>query len=302
MVEKESITIGWIGTGVMGYSMCNHLLSNGYKILVSNRTMSKAQGLIDLGAKQSDPISIAKQADFLFIMLGYPKDVEEMTICPDKGIIKYMKKGAYLIDHTTSSPSLAEKIYQEAKKFSVYSYDAPVTGGDVGAKNGKLVTMVGGDKEHFEPLEKLLNIYSKSLLLTGGAGLGQHTKMVNQIMIANKIIGTCEGVLYAYKAGLDVEKTFNLLSQGAASSFQITSYFPRINVRDFEPGFYAEHFFKDMGIALEECKRMNLELKGLELAYSFYDIMMKEGLGRKGHHGILLVLEKLNKVIVESKK
>lgn len=288
--------IGWIGTGVMGFSMCKHLINAGYSIMVSNRTMSKTDGLVELGAKASDPVSIAKEVDFLFIMLGYPKDVEEMTICPEKGIVKHMKKGSYLIDHTTSSPSLAEKVYEEAKKYGVYSFDAPVTGGDIGARDGKLVTMVGGDEENFSQIEKILNIYSKSVLLAGKPGLGQHSKMVNQVMIASNIIGTCEGILYAYKSGLDVEKILSLLSQGAGASTQLNVYFPRMTKRDFEPGFYTEHFYKDMGIALEECKRMNLQLKGLELAYSFYTIMLEEGLGKKGHHGILLILEKLNKI------
>jgi 3-hydroxyisobutyrate dehydrogenase len=298
-MEKQEIKVGWIGTGVMGFSMCKHLISAGYSMMVYNRTMSKAQGLIDLGAVASDPVTIAKSVDFLFLILGHPKDVEEMTISEDKGILKHMKKGAYLIDHTTSSPSLAEKIHSEAKKYGVYSYDAPVTGGDIGARDGKLITLVGGDSESYSSLQVLLNKYSKIAELLGGPGIGQHTKAVNQIMIATKIIGVCEGLMYAYKAGLNVKKTFEILSQGASSSTQLTVYTPRMFKRDFEPGFYAEHFIKDMGIALEECKRMELQLKGLELAYSFYQIMKDEGLDRKGHHGILLVLEKMNNLKVE---
>lgn len=300
--DIKNIKVGWIGTGVMGFHMCKHLMNAGYSVMVSNRTMSKAQGLIDLGAKPSDPVSIAKEVDFLFLMLGYPHDVSEMTISSDNGILKHMKKGAYLIDHTTSSPSLAKSIYDQAKSFGVYSYDAPVTGGDVGAKEGRLVTFVGGDKENYDKLEPLLKVYSKVVELLGEAGVGQHTKATNQIMIASKIIGVCEGLIYAHKAGLDVKKTIELLSQGAASSTQLIGYGPRILKRDFEPGFYAEHFFKDMGIAIEECKRMDLKLKGLETTYEFFKIMKDQGLERKGHHGILLVLEKINNVEVCGEK
>ena len=272
----NKLKIGWIGTGVMGFHMCKHLMQSGCEMLVYNRTISKAQGLIDLGAKVSDPISIAKEVDFLFLIIGYPKDVEEITLSEDKGILKHMKKGSYLIDHTTSTPSLAKKIYEEGQKLGVNCFDAPVTGGDVGAQKGQLITMVGGNKEFYPNIEPLLKNYSKAVEYTGEAGQGQHTKAVNQIMVGNNMIGVCEALIYSHKAGLDVKKTMELLSTGGGASVQLTFYFPRMLIRDFEPGFYVEHFHKDMGIALDECKRMGIQLKGLEQVYSFYEIMKEE--------------------------
>lgn len=293
--------IGWIGTGVMGLSMCKHILKSGLPLLVSNRTMSKTTPLVELGAKASDPVSIAKEADFLFLMLGYPKDVEEMVF-GETGILKHMKKNSYLIDHTTSSPQLAERIYNEAKKYEVLSYDAPVTGGDIGARDGKLITLVGGCDQGFGKLQTILNLYSKDARLVGKAGVGQHTKMVNQIKIASTIQGLCEALLYAYKAGLDIKLTLELISQGAASSTQIHAYGNRLLNRDFEAGFFAEHFLKDIEIAVEESKRMGLDLQSLQLAQRLYTIMINDGLARKGHHGLLLTLEKLNNIDFEKEK
>lgn len=292
----EKVKIGWIGTGVMGFHMCKYIMNAGHTVLVYNRTMSKAKELIDLGAKESDPISMAKEVDYLFMMLGYPHDVEKMVLDSENGLINYMKKGSFLIDHTTSSPSLAKKIFEECAKKGIYSFDAPVTGGDIGAKNGTLLTLVGGDKDKFSEIKPILALYSKTAEYLGEAGVGQHTKAVNQIMVATNIIGVCEALIYAHKAGLDVGKTFDLLSEGAGSSKQLSIYTPRMLKRDFEPGFYVEHFHKDMGIALEECKRMGIELKGLSLVYSLFEIMKKDGLERKGHHGLLLTLEKLNNI------
>lgn len=298
---SNSKKIGWIGTGVMGLSMCRHLINSGFKLYVYNRTISKVDPLVQLGAISSDPISIAKEVDYLFMIVGFPVDVETLTL-GENGIIRNMKKGSYLIDHTTSSPQLAKKIYDEAAKYDVFSFDVPVTGGDVGAKEGKLVSFVGGDKDQFENIKPIIDVYSKSVTYLGTAGFGQHAKMVNQIAICGNIQGTCESLLYAYKSGLDVQKVMELIGQGAAGSTQINVYGPRILKRDFEAGFFADHFLKDIEIAIEESKRMGLDLKCLKLAQELYTYMIKDGLGKKGHHGLLLALEKLNNVEVEITK
>jgi 3-hydroxyisobutyrate dehydrogenase len=251
-----------------------------------------------MGATVMEPLDMAKKCDAIFLMLGYPKDVEQLTIGSD-GILKHMKHDSYLIDHTTSSPDLAEKIYNQAIRSSIFSYDAPVSGGDIGAKEGKLVCMVGGLKDQFRPIEKIMQSYSSKIKLMGGSGKGQHTKMSNQIIIASTMIGLLEGIVYGYKAGLNLHNLIELLSSGAAGSFSMMSYGPRIIKRDFDPGFYVEHFVKDLEIALLECKKLNLKLEGMELALKFYKMMVDEGYGKKGTQGLLLVLEKLNELKVE---
>lgn len=285
--------IGWIGTGVMGKSMCKHLLSKGYDLSIFSRTASKTKELIDMGAKLHSPAEIAVNCDVVFLMLGYPRDVQEVTL-GENGILKKMKKGSYLVDHTTSSPDLAVKIYSEANSLGINSYDAPVSGGDVGAREGKLVVMVGGEEKEFNPVEEIMKNYSLKINLMGGAGNGQHTKMANQVIIASSMIGAVEGMLYARKANLDVEKVLQLLGGGAAGSFSLNVYGPRILKRDFEPGFYIEHFVKDLEICLEECEKMKIELSGLKLAHKFYRLMIEDGLGRKGTQGLMLALEKIN--------
>ena len=295
---KEIKTIGWVGTGVMGKSMCKHLLKAGYKLSVYNRTLSKTDELVKLGAVVQEPIEMAKTCDAVFLMLGYPIDVENMVL-GEKGILAHMPKGTYLIDHTTSSPDLAVKIYNAAKERGVPSWDAPVSGGDIGAQNGQLVVMTGGDKDTFDPVVKVMNNYSKKVALLGGPGCGQHTKMTNQTFIASGIVALCEGLLYATKAGLDVNAVIDLLGGGAASSFNLSVYGPRIMKRDFEPGFFVEHFFKDLEICLKESEKMKLDLKGLKLAHSFYEAMMKDGYEKKGIQSLYLALEKLNGVKFE---
>jgi len=298
---REIKTIGWVGTGVMGKSMCKHLLKAGYKLSVYNRTMSKTEELVKLGAVIQEPIEMAKTCDAVFLMLGYPIDVEKMVL-GENGILAHMPKGTYLIDHTTSSPDLAVQIYNKARERGVISYDAPVSGGDIGAQNGQLVVMIGGDKDVFDPVKKVMANFSKKCEILGGAGSGQHTKMTNQTFIASGIVGVCEGLLYAHKAGLDVNAVIDLLGGGAASSFNLTVYGPRIMKRDFEPGFFIEHFFKDLGIVLKESERMGLDLKGLKLAHSFYKAMMEEGYEKKGIQALYLALEKLNGIKSEEKK
>ena len=280
---QNAMKIGWIGTGVMGKSMCRHLLNAGYQLSVYNRTASKCDDLLNMGAKFADVKTIGETCDAVFLMLGYPTDVKETVDV----LLPVMKEGSYLVDHTTSSPGLAEWIAVEAEKRKIHSWDAPVSGGDVGAREARLVVMVGGKEEGFDTVKDIMQKYSSKINLMGGPGRGQHTKMTNQIFIAGGIIGVCEGLLYAYKANLEIPKVVELLGGGAASSFSL-------NV--FEPGFYVEHFFKDMGIALEESKKMGLKLQGLDLAINLYKYMIDEGLGKKGIQGLYLALEKLNNI------
>jgi 3-hydroxyisobutyrate dehydrogenase len=291
---QNDLKIGWIGTGVMGKSMCKHLLNAGYDLSVYNRTLSKVEELATMGAKISDIKTIGQSCDVVFLMVGYPSDVKQTV----DELLPNMKEGSYLVDHTTSSPDLAVAIHAEATKRNIYSWDAPVSGGDIGAREGRLVVMVGGQEEKFDVVKDIMQKYSSKINLMGGPGLGQHTKMTNQIFIAGGIIGVCEGLLYAYKAGLDLTKTVELLGGGAASSFSLNVYGPRIIKKDYEPGFFVEHFFKDMGIAIEESRRMGLKLRGLELAIELYKYMINEGLGRKGIQGLYMALEKLNNIQV----
>jgi len=294
MENIKSKLIGWIGTGVMGKSMCKHLLKSGHKLFVYNRTTSKTDDLVQLGAKFLEPKEIGKTCDIVFMMLGYPKDVEEIAFNSEYGLIHHMKPGSYLIDHTTSSPDLAEKIFNAAKERNISSWDAPVSGGDIGARDGKLVVMVGGPNEGFEDAKSIMQTYSSKISLMGTAGKGQHTKMTNQIILSSNMVGVCEGLLYAYKAGLNQTAVIELLGGGAASSFSLNNLGPRILRRDFEPGFYVEHFVKDMDIALSESDKMGLNLQGLKLVRSLYQIMIDDNLGKKGTQGLYLALEKLN--------
>ena len=207
-----------------------------------------------------------------------------------------MKEGSVLIDHTTSSPGQGMKIFEEAQKKKVKFIDAPVSGGDIGARNGKLVVMCGGDRIFFPQIECVMSNYSAKIKLFGPAGQGQNAKMANQIIIGSTMVGLVEGLIYGYKSGLDLNDLIGLLSTGAAASFSMTSYGPRILKRDFDPGFYVDHLVKDLKIALEECEKMNIKLKGLELAYSLYSFLQEEGHGRKGTQSLILALEKMNKL------
>ncbi len=288
--------LGWIGTGVMGKSMCKHLLNAGYELDIYNRTESKTKELVEMGAKLSDPKTIAQTCSIVFLMVGYPADVEDMAFNSDYGLLNNMKSGSYLIDHTTSSPDLAERIFAAGKERGISCWDAPVSGGDIGAREGKLVVMVGGPQEGFETVNNIMKLYSKQVSLMGIAGKGQHTKMTNQIILAGNMVGACEGLLYAYKAGLDQSAIISLLGGGAASSFSLCNLGPRIVKGDFEPGFYVEHYVKDMEIALAESQKMGLNLQGLKLVHSFYKIMMEDGLAKKGTQGLYLALEKLNNI------
>lgn len=233
------------------------------------------------------PKEIAAESDYLFLMLGYPHDVEDMVIGAENGILSHMKKGAYLIDHTTSTPNLAVRIAEAAEKQGVHSVDAPVSGGDIGAKNGCLVVMCGGSEQDVAESGKLMKHYSQQIEWMGAAGAGQHTKAANQIMISNTLFGVCEALVYGQKSGLNLDQMIKLLNKGAAGSMQLEKLAPRMLKRDFEPGFYVEHFVKDLGIALGECERMGLSLPGMTQSKKFFDTYIEQGGAREGTQGFL---------------
>ena len=288
------VKIGWIGTGVMGKSMCTHLLNAGYNISLYNRTKEKANDLINKGASWClNPKEVAEKSDIIFTIVGFPHDVESVYL-GENGVLSSTKKGAIVIDMTTSEPSLAQKIYEEAKKKNVASIDAPVSGGDVGAKNGTLAIMVGGDKATYDKIFPFLELMGKNIAYMGKAGAGQHTKMSNQILIASTMIGVVESLLYAYKAGNDLNDVINVIGKGAAGCWSINNLGPRIVEGNFDPGFFIKHFIKDMGIALKEAKNMNLSLPGLALAYQFYISATALGFENLGTQGLYKVLAKMN--------
>lgn len=294
--EPGKTRVGWIGTGVMGRWMCQHLMTKGYQATVYNRSKDKAGPLLEQGAAWADtPRKVAENSDVVFAIVGFPKDVREVFLGAD-GALAGSKKGAVLVDMTTSEPSLAQEIHAAAVKKGVQSVDAPVSGGDVGAKNAALSIMIGGDKEAVEAVQPLFECMGKTIVHQGGPGAGQHTKMVNQILISANMIAVCEGLLYGYKAGLDLETVFKSVSTGAAGSKALEVLGPRMLARNFEPGFYVEHFIKDMGIALAEAEKMNLCLPGLGLAKQLYEAVRAQGMGRKGTQALLVALEHLNAI------
>jgi 3-hydroxyisobutyrate dehydrogenase len=292
--EAKKTRIGWIGTGVMGRWMCQHAMAAGYAATVYNRSADKAQPLVDLGAKLAKtPKEVAENSDVVFAIVGFPKDVREVFLGTD-GALAGSKPGTMLVDMTTSEPSLAIEIYEAAKAKGVKSLDAPVSGGDVGAKNAALSIMIGGDKDVVDAVTPIFQTMGKTIIHQGAPGAGQHTKMVNQILISSNMVAVCEGLLYGYKAGLDLETVFKSVSVGAAGSKALEVLGPRILARNFEPGFYVEHFIKDMGIALAEAEKMNLSMPGLGLAKQLYEAVRAQGYGRKGTQALILALETLN--------
>lgn len=289
-------TIGWIGTGVMGSSMCHQLLEEKYPLFIYNRTRSKADSLIEKGAVWCDsPAEVARNAHYIFTIVGYPEDVEQVVLGED-GILQAAAPGTYLIDMTTSTPELAIQIYQEAKNLKIHSLDAPVSGGDVGAKNATLAVMVGGEDAVFDEVRPLLGLMGENIVHMGGPGKGQHTKMANQILVAGTMIGVVESLLYAKKMDLDLEQVISVIGKGAAASWSINHLGRRIAKNDFEPGFFIRHFVKDMRIALDEARRCKLALPGLALAEQFYTAAMAQGLSSLGTQGLYKVLEQMNSI------
>ena len=288
--------VGWIGTGVMGSSMCGHLMAAGYHVTVYNRTRSKAKPLVDRGASEADsPRAVAEACDVVFTIVGFPKDVREVTLGAE-GTLAGARPGTVLVDMTTSEPALAREIFEAAKAKGVHAVDAPVSGGDVGAREARLSIMVGGEAEVVAALNPLFQLMGKTIVHQGPAGAGQHTKMVNQILIASNMIGVCEALLYGSKAGLDLEKVLESVGSGAAGSWSLNNLGPRMIAGNFEPGFFVEHFLKDLAIALAESRRMNLALPGLALAEQLYRAVEAQGLGRKGTHALMLALARLSDV------
>lgn len=282
--------IGWIGTGVMGSSMCGHLLAKGFSATVYNRSQEKAQGLIERGGQWADtPQAVAERSDVVFAIVGFPKDVREVFLGP-AGALAGAKAGTILVDMTTSEPSLAVEIADAAAKKGVYAVDAPVSGGDIGAKEARLSIMIGGDKEVVDALQPCWEAMGKTIVHQGSAGAGQHTKMVNQVLISTMMIGVCEALLYGYKAGLDLDTVLKSVSTGAAGSWSLSNLGPRMIANNFDPGFFVEHFIKDMGIALAESRRMGLSLPGLALAEQLYQSVKAKGWGRNGTHALMLAL------------
>jgi len=289
-----STTVAWIGTGVMGLSMAGHLQKAGHPIVIHSRTRDRARPLLDAGARWADtPADAARDAGVIFTMVGYPHDVREVTLGA-AGVLATARSGAVLVDMTTSTPSLAREIETAARAKGVLALDAPVSGGDVGAREARLSIMIGGPAEALERVRPLLAVMGKTIVHQGPAGAGQHTKMVNQTLIATMMIGVCEGLLYGHKAGLDLDRVMESVSGGAAGSWSLSNYGPRMLKGDFKPGFFVEHFIKDMGIALEEAGRMNLSLPGLGLAHQLYQALKAQGHGRKGTQSLILALEKLS--------
>ncbi|MGD9016823.1 MAG: NAD(P)-dependent oxidoreductase [Desulfobacterales bacterium] len=294
MTEGEKWRLGWIGTGVMGRWMCQHLVAAGYPVVVNNRTPAKAQPLIDSGATWAEnPSAVAQAADVVFTMIGFPEDVEAVYF-GDKGILEASRKGTILVDMTTTRPSLAKRIDDAAREHGAVAIDAPVSGGDVGAKNAKLSIMVGGDRQTAERLTPLFDIMGKTVVYQGPSGAGQHTKMCNQIVIAGTMIGVCESLVYGYRAGLDLEVMLSSISGGAAACWSLDNLAPRILNRNFDPGFYVDHFVKDMGIALDEARRMGVSLPGLALVNQLYLSAKANGHGRSGTHALMLALEQMS--------
>ncbi len=277
MILTETTKIGFIGTGVMGKSMARHLMKSEYPVHIFSRTKEKAKDLIEEGAIWQESVAaLASGCQVVFTIVGFPADVEEVYL-GEEGILNNISSGGFVIDMTTSQPQLAVTIADKAQKKGVFSLDAPVSGGDIGAREGQLSIMVGGEKEVFETILPLFELMGKNIVYQGSAGSGQHTKMCNQIAIAAGMMGVCEALAYAGRSGLDVETVLKSIESGAAGSWSLSNMGPRIISGDFEPGFYVKHFIKDMTIASESAKSMNLETPGLDLAKSLYEKLAEQG-------------------------
>jgi 3-hydroxyisobutyrate dehydrogenase len=289
-----NVKVGWIGTGVMGRSMCGHLLRAGYPVTLYTRSPDKAQALVDAGASwRRCSREVAEGSDVVFTMVGFPSDVEQVYLAPD-GVLAGAKSGTTVCDMTSSEPSLAVRIHAEAAKKGVASIDAPVSGGDVGAREAKLAIMVGAEKQRFEAILPLLQKMGETIALMGGPGAGQHTKMANQIVITGNMIGMVEALLYTQKAGLGLDAMIDIVGKGAAASWSLNNLGRRIARGDFNPGFYIKHFLKDMAIALEEARRMRLSLPGLALVNQLYISAQALGMENLGTQGLYKVLAAMN--------
>ena len=300
-ITPTKTRLGWIGAGVMGRSMCGHLLDAGFSVTLCTRTRAKAEPLLARGARWADsPQAVAEASDVTFTMVGYPADVRAVVL-GEQGALRGCRPGNTLVDMSTSEPSLAVTIAQAAAERGVQSVDAPVSGGDVGAREARLSIMAGGDAEVIRALEPCWQTLGKTVVHQGGPGAGQHAKMVNQVLIATNMIGVCEALLYAFKAGLDLEKVMQSVASGAAGSWSLGTLGPRIIANDMAPGFFVAHFIKDLGIALAESKRMGLALPGLALAEQLYLALQATGHGRDGTQALILTLANLSGVAWEKR-
>ena len=290
---QETTRIGWIGTGVMGAAMAGHLLKGGYTVSVYNRTRHKAQALLDAGAQWMDsPQEVAQGSDIVFTIVGYPLDVEE-TILGERGVLSGLAAGGIVCDMTTSSPTLAERIAQVAAAGGCAALDAPVTGGDVGARNATLSILVGGDTQAFTRVMPCFELMGKRISHFGKPGMGQQAKLANQVAVAGLMFSVCESLLYAYEAGLDARAWLETVSSGAAGSTALNNLGPRILDGNFAPGFYSEHFLKDLELCVTECRRMRLVLPGLGMAEQLYRLMVANGRSRDGTQALILALAAL---------
>ena len=293
-VNPQETRVGWIGTGVMGASMAGHLMAAGYSLTVHTRSKEKAADLESRGATWADtPAEVAAASDVTFAIVGFPADVRDVFL-GDTGALAGAASGSVLVDMTTSEPSLAVEIASVAAVKGVGAVDAPVSGGDVGAKNATLSIMIGGADDAVQRVWPLFEVMGASLVHMGGPGAGQHTKMVNQILIATGMIGVSEALLYAQEAGLDLDKALVAVGGGAAGSWSLSNYGPRMLAGDFEPGFFVDHFVKDMGIALNEARDMQLAVPGLALAHQLYVALQAQGGGRSGTQALLLAMARLS--------
>lgn len=299
-VSPEHTRLGWIGLGVMGASMASNLLDAGFAMTVYTRTRASADAALAKGAVWADnPAAVAAASDITFSIVGYPHDVREVML-GEAGALAGATEGSVLVDMTTSEPALAVEIAAAAADRGVVSIDAPVSGGDIGAREGRLSIMVGGDADTVAALAPIWDVLGATTVRQGGPGAGQHTKMVNQTLVAGGIVSVCEALLYAYAAGLDPSTVLESVGSGAAGSWGLSNLGPRVIAGDYGPGFYIEHFVKDMGIALAEAERMGLDLPGLALAHRLYRAMQDQGRGRLGTQGLILALAEASGVSLTS--
>jgi len=286
--------IGWIGTGIMGASMAGHLQFAGHELFLNNRARDKAKPLIDRGGRWCPtPAAVAAETEVVFSMVGLPSDVEDVYLGA-QGILSGEPRCRVAVDMTTSEPALAKRIALAASKKGIASLDAPVSGGDVGARNATLAIMVGGDRKVYDEILPLFQHMGKTVAFMGAAGAGQHTKMCNQILIAGSMIGVCEALVYASRAGLDEQAVIDIVGKGAATSWCLNTMGPRIVQGDYKPGFYVEHFIKDMGIALREASAMGLALPGLALVHQLYVAVKAQGHGKSGTQALMHALKVLS--------
>ena len=280
-------TIGWIGTGVMGVSMAKHLMAAGHPLIIHTRTRARAEPLLAAGAQWAEsPLDVAERAEIVCSMVGYPEDVEVTHLGP-QGTLSAAKAPALLIDFTTSSPALAQRIAERGAALGTHAIDAPVSGGDIGARNATLSIMCGGTDAAFQAARPVLDLLGKTVVLQGPAGAGQHTKMVNQLLIAGTMLGMAEALSYAKKAGLNPETVLQSVGGGAAASWSLTNLAPRILKSDFAPGFFIEHFLKDLRIALDEARALGLDLPCATAAERTYRALAEAGYARAGTQAIV---------------